>query len=223
VIVYYADAMSVFARRLATETYGIPVLSIYGAIEAFHIGFECERNVGYHLNVDLVPVRLVDGEGRDVEEGENGDVIVSNLVNRATVLLNYRLGDMAFFLPGGCACGRTLPLLSFIGGRTDDWIESPSGDALHPMTVRTIFTDEEEIWQFQVEQLAPSHYRVATVVADTADRDQIRARLVEKFVHRIGSGTTIELTFVDAIPRTPGGKVRSVHAMRQPAVQTAKF
>lgn len=222
VVVFYSDAMSGSARRLASETYGVPVLSVYGAIEAFHIGFECDRNVGYHLNADLVPLRLVDPEGRDVPQGESGDVIVSNLVNRATVLLNYRLGDVASFLPGACACGRTLPLLSFIEGRTDDWIESSSGEALHPQTVQSLFTDEEEIWQYQVEQVTPSRYRVAAVAADAADREAIRARLAEKFVRRIGAGTVIELTFVDAIPRTPGGKVRSVLAMRPaaPAVPT---
>lgn len=220
VVVFYADAMSDSARRIATDVLGIPVLSVYGAIEAFHIGFECEENVGYHLNLDLVPVRIVGADGGELPPGESGDVIVSNLVNRATVLLNYRLGDLASLLPARCRCGRALPLLSFIEGRTDDWIEAPGGEVLHPQTIRTLFTDEEEIWQFQVEQVTPSHYRVGVVVAENADHEEIERRLAQKFVGRIGPGTTIDAAFLAAVPRSPGGKVRSVVAMnRAQAIQ----
>jgi phenylacetate-CoA ligase len=210
VVVFYADAMSDSARRIATDVLGIPVLSVYGAIEAFHIGFECEENTGYHLNLDLVPLRILSADGREAVAGQSGDVIVSNLVNRATVLLNYRLGDVASLLPFRCPCGRTLPLLSFIEGRTDDWIEGPSGEILHPQTIRTLFTDEEEIWQFQVEQKTPTDYRVRVVAADSADREAMTRRLAQKFVGRLGTGTRIETEFVASVPRSSGGKVRSV-------------
>jgi phenylacetate-CoA ligase len=210
VVVYGSDAMSDSARRLISQTMGIPVLSAYGAIEAFHIGFECELGVGYHLNVDLVPLRVVDPEGRDLPAGESGEVIVSDLVNRATVLLNYRLGDIASTLPFECPCGRSLPLLSFIEGRIDDWVRSASGEVVHPQAVRSLFTEEEEIWQYQAVQVAPSHFEAAVVVRDGCEREALRERLAVKFARRLGEGTTVEVAFVDAIPRTPGGKVRAV-------------
>ena len=55
--------------------------------------------------------------------------MVSNLVNRGTVLLNYRLGDVAAKLDGRCACGRTLPMMSFLEGRSDEWILEHLGAA----------------------------------------------------------------------------------------------
>jgi len=76
---------------------------------------------------------------RGTRDGESGDVVVSNLVNRATVLLNYRLGDIARKLSRTCPCGRSLPLLSFPEGRNDEYLQLASGKVMHPQSVRTVF------------------------------------------------------------------------------------
>lgn len=215
VVVYGSDSMSAAARRLITGSFGVPVVSAYGAVEALQIGFECEQGLGYHLNVDLVPLRIVGPNDEEQPAGETGEVVISNLVNRATVLLNYRLGDVAHVNPAPCPCGRALPLLSFIEGRADDWIQMPSGETVHPQTVRTLFTDEDGIFQYQVRQLAPGRFDVDVVVRDGVDRDEIGARLMDKFVRRLGPGTAARIVFVDEVTRTEGGKVRVVQ--RTPA------
>ena len=98
------------------------VLSVYQAVEIGIIGWECERQCGHHLNVDLCPIRILDSDRRELPIGESGQVVTSNLVNRGTVLLNYMLGDLATRLPEPCGCGRSLPLLSHVQGRTTDWL-----------------------------------------------------------------------------------------------------
>ena len=210
VIVYGSDAMSGAARRLIAESIGVPVLSAYGAVEALQIGFECEQGTGYHLNVDLVPLRIVGSHGAELPAGETGEVVVSNLINRATVLLNYRLGDVACLQPFRCPCGRSLPLMSFIEGRADDWIQTKLGETVHAQAVRTLFTDEDEIYQYQVRQLAPGRFDVEVVVKHGGDRRALSARLTRKFAGRLGAGTAVRVSFVDGVKRTPGGKVRVV-------------
>jgi phenylacetate-CoA ligase len=208
VVFYDADELPPAARRLITETFGIQVLSAYQAIEAFKIGFECERHLGLHLNVDLYPVRIVDGSGAELPPGENGDVVVSNLVNRATVLLNYRLGDIAHVMPEACPCGRTLPLLSFIQGRTDDWIRLSSGEMLHPQSVRTMFNAERTVWQYQVVQEETDHFRVSIVGG--SNRAELCVRLRKRFAERFGANVRVDIAYVDTIQPSPGGKVRPV-------------
>jgi phenylacetate-CoA ligase len=213
-VLYGGDNLSTAARNYFAQTLGIPVFSTYQAIEAFKIGFECERHAGLHLNVDLYPVRIVDDVGRSLGSGERGDVVVSNLVNRATVLLNYRLGDLAALLPDPCPCGRALPLLSFPLGRSDDLIELPSGRIVHPQAIRTLFTDEERIWQYQVVQRTETHFRVAVVADQLADRREMAARIVGKFAARFGDEITVEVVF-EPIERTAGGKIRPVLSLRK--------
>jgi phenylacetate-CoA ligase len=212
---YSSDAMSEAMRRVVTDDFGIPVFSAYRANEAFHIGFECEAHRGFHLNIDLYPVRIIGRDLEEVPDGESGDVVVSNLVSRGTVLLNYRLGDVASKLPGRCPCGRALPMLSFLQGRTDDWIASPSGKLVHPQSVRSLFAEEHMVWRYQTVQQSPAGFSVAVVAAPDCDRRDLGNRLTRKFVDRFGPQTTVEIRFVSDLPRTNGGKVRPVIRMRE--------
>jgi phenylacetate-CoA ligase len=209
-IFYTSDSMSPSVRRLIESEFGIPVFSTYQAIEASRIAFECDQHRGLHINEDWYPVRIVGAAGQEQLAGEDGDVVISNLVNRATVLLNYRLGDIAALCPEPCPCGRSLPLLSFLQGRTDDWLELPSGRMVHPQAIRTIFTNEEEIWQYQVVYVRDTHFRVLIMAGERCDHQQAQARITEGFRRVFGQQVTLEISFVDEIERTARGKVRPV-------------
>jgi phenylacetate-CoA ligase len=143
--VYGGDAMSAAARTRIQRCLGIRVWSTYQAVEALKIAFECTLARGLHVHADLCDVRIVDRDGRDVPDGETGDVVVSNLVNRGTVLLNYRLGDVSALVRGPCPCGSPLPLLAFPAGRLEDWLETPLGERVYSQRLRAIFTDEAEV------------------------------------------------------------------------------
>ncbi len=207
---YSSDSLSVAARRLITERFGVHVLSAYRAIEATHIGFECERNTGYHLSTDLVPLRIVDPEGRELPAGERGEVVVSNVAGgHGTVVLNYRLGDVAARLPGGCECGRNLPLLSLLEGRSTEWIVDPRGERVHGQGVRDLMRLREEILGYQVVQETPTSFGAA-LVAPGADRDELAAWLEQKMRGWLGDEVEVATTLVEELPRTAGGKVRPV-------------
>jgi phenylacetate-CoA ligase len=210
VAVYSADALAPSERRLIEDGFGVEVIGLYQAIEAFHIGFECEAHRGYHVNSDIHPLRIVDPEGRDVPAGEPGDVAVSNLVNRGTVLLNYRLGDSARLVRGACSCGRSLPLLE-LENRCDERLSTVAGRTVGPVTLRTAFNDEPGVVRFQIVQRARDHVQVS-VVLRTGERaaGETGARLVSKLSDLLGAGTRVELSFTDSLVRTRGGKVRAV-------------
>jgi phenylacetate-CoA ligase len=212
VAVHGGDPLSARIRELISEL-GIEVLSVYNSIEAFSIGFECEQHVGFHLNSDLVPIRVVDAEGSDAATEESGEVVISNLVNRGTVLLNYRLGDVAARLDGRCPCGRSLPMLSFLEGRSDEWILSTSGRRLHHLTVRAPLSDEPGVWRYQVIQLGPGRLRVEIVPAPDADREGLRSRLARDLAARLGAGGDVEVAYVGSLPTSALGKVRAVMSL----------
>jgi phenylacetate-CoA ligase len=209
VATFSSDALSEPARALIRDELGVRVLGTYQAVEAFKIGFECGEGDGLHVNVDLYPVRIVDAAGNDVAAGEPGDVVVSNLVNDATVLLNYPLGDVAALLPGACPCGRTLPRLSQPLGRLDDWLQIGER-RVHSQGVRTIFTTESEILQYQVVQRAPWAFSVSVVTRGPVDETAMGARVAAEFRARFGDRAAVELTRVDDLPRTARGKVRAI-------------
>ncbi len=216
-VTYSADGIADATRSLIEECFGIPLFGTYQAVEAFKIGFDCEQHQGFHLNVDLYPLRLVDADGHDVPYGDSGQVVVSNLVNRGTVLLNYRLGDLASMRPGRCPCGRSLPLMSYVQGRADDHLLLPSGQRLHAQAIRVIFTEEKEVRQYQVVQKGPREFDVAIVAAGECDCERIRRSMIAHLGDRFGADLTVHVSQVEAIERTPGGKVRVVRRLMDAA------
>lgn len=213
VAVFGADSLSPRARDLISDQLGIPVLSVYQAIETPQIGFECERHTGYHLNMDLCPIRLVDDDGRHVPPGEPGEVVISNLVNRTTVLINYRLGDVATLIGDSCGCGRTLPLLSFIQGRTDEWATGLDGRRVHTQLLVRPFSLEPEIWGYRIEQQADGRFHAQVLTAPGADDATVTARVRDRFARIVGPEERLAISFVDALPRTRGSKVKRVVAL----------
>ena len=209
-VVYGGEEMSAGARELISDEFGIPVLSVYGAHEAAWVGFECTEHLGIHLNEDLNPIRIVDDGGREVADGETGEVVISNLVNRGTTLLNYRLGDLARKLPQSCPCGRNLPLLSFVEGRVGDWVQTPSRGRINGMALRYLVSDEHEVRRYQIVQRSPSLFTIALIAWPGCDRQRLEARLTAKLVDLLGEGTRVEAEFVDDLPRTAAGKTRAV-------------
>ena len=207
---YTSDALPESARRMIEDDFGIPVFSRYEAMETPNLAFECEAHTGLHANIDLCPIRIVDGAGHTLPPGESGDVVISNLINRATVFLNYRLGDLARWLPETCPCGRTLPLLSPVEGRTEDWLTLPSGRVVHPLAATHALKYTSGIWQYQVVQQTPGRFTIALVADPQADQQAIRERVAAELARVLAEPVEVEVQFVEAIPRTPAGKVRAV-------------
>jgi len=209
-VLYTSDHLSAATRAWLTGECGIPVFTVYGAVEALKIGFGCERHLGIHVNCDLYPVRILDKRGREAEPGEAGNVVLSNLVNRASVLLNFRMGDLASFVAEPCPCGRTLPLLSFPVGRVDEVLALPDGSHVHPITIHDICLGHAGIVQYQARQTAPSAFRISLVAAPQADKEAARRYVLERFQARLGAAATAEVLFVQELERTAAGKTPAV-------------
>lgn len=205
VVVYYGDVMSPAGRRLIEERFGIPVVSRYGAAEALRIGFTCERRDGFHLHEDLCHVRLLDDDGREADEGE---VVISNLVNRGTVLLNYRLGDRARLDRSPCACGRTTVRVAEVLGRVADVI--PLRDRLvHQFTLGDTVGQFDELFSYQLAQLAPSQFELRLATEDELTYARVAPAVVEQ-VRRHLPGCEVVPAFRPGLVADANGKVRRI-------------
>jgi phenylacetate-CoA ligase len=213
VVAYSSDALSERGRRLLSEHFGVEALSIYRAIEAPQIGFECERHTGHHVNVDLCPVRIVGTDGRELPVGEQGEVVVSNLYGQGTVLLNYRLGDRASLLPHKCTCGRNLPLMSMVDGRVDAWLPAPDGNPVHSNAVRSLLRLHEDVLRYQIVQVELRRFTAALITRPGADREATARKLESQLRELFGAETDVDVTFPSDLGRTAGGKVIPVSSL----------
>ena len=119
-----------FQREMLEESFGCTVYNDYGACEVGHIGFECPLG-GMHLSIENFCVEILNNNYQPVEEGESGKVVLTNLVNFAMPLIRYEIGDIASLSADSCPCGRSLPLLDSLEGRSCDVVIDQDGKQLH--------------------------------------------------------------------------------------------
>ncbi len=215
-LVYVAEGMTAEGKSFIEETFGIPVLSQYNAVEAFKIGFTCEERNGFHLHEDLCHVRIVDPHGKTLADGEKGEIVISNFVNQGTVLLNYRLGDMGVLSTAKCRCGRTLPLLSELEGRVEDILDLPEGRFIHPRAIWAVIKKTEGVLKYQLIQHAPQHFELKLVTADPHTYSLVADRILDGLKNLLGSSATIEPEQVEGLPAQEGGKFRPVLSLCKP-------
>jgi phenylacetate-CoA ligase len=206
------EALTVPGREFITERFGVRLTAIYNAVESFKIGFACEAGDDYHLHGDLCHLKIVDGAGNALPDGVSGEVVISNLVNRATVLLNYRLGDVAMRSTRRCACGRTLPLLSGLEGRLEDIMTLPDGSFVHPLAIWGVFKGKPEVLRYQVIQLAPNRFELRLVTLDEQTYQRVLPAVLQEFHQLLGASATIEPTYYRDLEAPGPGKFRAVIA-----------
>ena len=223
VVMYVGESLPRESRVWIEGRFGVRVLSRYCAAEAFKIGFFCEHATGFHLHEDLSHLRIVDPSGAPCAPGTSGEVVLSNLLNRATVLLNYPMGDRATLSTERCPCRRNLRLLSELEGRVEDPIRLDGGESLHPRAVWAVLRDDPAILQYQLVQHTPASFelKLDTVDAETFRRSSARA--IAGLTTLLGANAEIRATHQPDLgrrERAATGKFRAVesHCRVSPAI-----
>jgi phenylacetate-CoA ligase len=120
-----AEPHSENTRLKIEELFGIEAYNSYGLSELNGPGvaFECVRRNDMHVWEDAYIPEIINPEtGELLEAGQEGELVLTNLVRRATPMLRYRTRDLTFLYDEPCACGRTHRRISRILGRTDDML-----------------------------------------------------------------------------------------------------
>jgi phenylacetate-CoA ligase len=209
-IEFGADAMTEPGRRLIEDEFGVPVVSRYTSAEAFKMGFACEERTGLHLHDDLTHVRIVAPDGETLPSGCKGRVVISNLLNRGTVLLNYQMNDLASLSDERCPCGRTLRLLTELEGRVEDIITLADGTLIAARSVHDAM-DLDTVMQCQLIQHEPALFELRLATLDEATFNTTSRTALASLQRLLGESARIEAVFyADRLPTGPGEKFRAV-------------
>jgi phenylacetate-CoA ligase len=152
----------------------------------------------------------MNANGEDIPAGDKGEVVISNLVNKATVLLNYRLGDVASVATGNCSCGRVLPLLSELEGRVEDILFLANGAFVHPRTVWAMLSQRNEVLKYQLIQHAPERFELKLVTVDYQSYQLVVGDIHADMRRLLGESAVIECEFYTALEPEASGKFRPV-------------
>ncbi len=209
-IIVSAEMTYPHQRDLFESVLGSPVFNRYGSREVGDIAQECEVHDELHVNADRILVEIVRPDLAPCEADEVGDVLITDLDNYGMPLIRYAIGDRAALSRrDSCACGRGLPLIARIEGRSLDIVRFPNGAAVGGTYWTILLRTRPGISQFQVVQKSPrevtiryvSEHPLGAELLDVVKRD------VEK---RAGPGFQVIFERVSVIPRNAAGKRRLV-------------
>ncbi|MGH8758377.1 MAG: phenylacetate--CoA ligase family protein [Burkholderiales bacterium] len=119
-------------RQECRNTLNVPLTDLYSAQEVGVIGLQCPESGLVHLQSENLLVEVLNARGEACQEDEVGRVVVTDLHNFAMPLIRYALRDWAERGPT-CPCGRGLPTLRRVLGRTRNMAFSPDGKQFWPV------------------------------------------------------------------------------------------
>lgn len=186
------------------DFFGCRVVNEYGCTESGVLGFECEEGTMHAVPVAAWP-EVVNDSGSPAASGEEGEIVVSDLFGGTMPLLRYRLHDRGIMDFEPCNCGRKLPRLRVTSGRSDSFIETPSGPIYDAILAYTV---PAAVQRFKVYQTAPDHLEAYVVPGAGFIKDQTPRECARTWEEALGPGMTVNVRTVHDVPLEPSGKLR---------------
>ena len=195
-------------RATIERVFGCPVANGYGGRDAGFIAHQCPSG-GMHLTAEDLIVEIIGGDGRPVPDGQPGEMVVTHLCTREYPFIRYRTGDMAVMSTQRCACGRGLPVLAEIQGRSTDFVVAQDGTVMHGLSLIYVLRDLPGVEGFKIVQESLALTRVQVVPGAGFGAAQ-EVAIVAGFRRRLGSGVQVQVERVEAIAPEKSGKYRYV-------------
>jgi phenylacetate-CoA ligase len=192
-------------ERLALAS-AAPVIDCYSSEELGYLALQCPDVPGhYHISSETLIVELVDDDGAPVPRGDVGRVLVTDLHNLSAPMIRYAIGDHAVAGPP-CRCGRGLPTLTRIMGRTRNMIVKPDGSRHWPLTGYKQFRDIAPIRQYQFRQHAVDAIELRLITERPLTSEE-EAALIAHVQWKLRHPFRIDLVyFNDRLPLGNNGK-----------------
>jgi phenylacetate-coenzyme A ligase PaaK-like adenylate-forming protein len=195
-------------REKIEAVFGCPVANGYGGRDAGFIAHQCPQG-GMHITAEDIIVEIVDGNGDVLPVGASGEIVITHMATADFPFIRYRTGDVGALSDQLCACGRGLPLLQEIQGRTTDFVVASNGTVLHGLALIYVLRDMEGVDSFKIIQHSIDNTEVV-IIANGSYTGLDTHRIREEFKKRLGQKVTIDVSLVDSIDREASGKYRYV-------------
>ncbi len=193
-------------RQTIEQAFSTRVFEEYGAVEDVFYVCECEQG-RKHINPDAGIIEIVDERARPVPPGVPGDVLATGFIRPHQPMIRYRIGDQAILDDRPCPCGRAMPVLRDVLGRTEDIIYAPDGRRM--VRFHGIFIHQPHVREGQIVQQQLDQIQVRVVVkpgfgpADVAD-------IIHRVQQRLTDQVQVTVVPVERIELNRAGKFQAV-------------
>jgi phenylacetate-CoA ligase len=208
VVFVTGEVLFAHQRELISETLQCIVANGYGGRDSGFTAHECPLG-GMHVMADSVVVEIVDPEGLPVPRGKPGEIVVTDLYSHEAPFLRYATGDIGAWSLHRCACGRPLPLLESIDGRSNDSVVAFDGRIINSLALIYAVREIGEIEHFRIYQRRVDCFHVQIVPSRNVSEANER-RIRNAWVQLLRSPLEVTFEYLPSLPPERSGKFRHV-------------
>lgn len=200
--VFGAEPWTEAMRMRIEDASGIRAYDIYGLSEIIGPGVaaECCEQHGLHIFEDHFYPEIIDPHtGQPVDEGVEGELVLTTLSKQAMPMIRYRTRDITSFITERCSCGRTIRRMRRIGRRSDD---------MFIIRGVNVFPSQVESALLEVEQTLP-HYQIVLSRQKGLDQMEVQVEVTsDVFSDKIRMLESLQSRIADAVEHTLGIRVK---------------
>ncbi len=195
-------------RTVIENIFNVKVFDRYGCEEVGLIASECEEHNGMHINIDHLIVEFIKDDGTEAKEGEQGRIILTDLINYSMPFIRYEIEDIGIPKMMSCTCGRGLPLMEKVIGRVADFLLKRDGSKVAGISlIENTLTKIPGILQMQIIQEKIDTMKIY-IVKDNMYTNNNERELIMYFKYIFGIETNINIIYKDNIDPEISGKYR---------------
>jgi phenylacetate-CoA ligase len=203
-VITTGEPLFLHQRQIIEKAFQCRAYDSYRTREVGPVAQQCSELRGLHINAECLNVEVEPLPG---SEDGTGEIIITDLVNYGMPLIRYSIGDLGKMSSKTCPCGRGLPIIENICGRTADVFLAPNGKRIMAITLVLYLVDEAPglLGQVQIIQDALNHI-IIRMTPDPMPTQKIKDFQIKKVKELFGPEMKVSFEIVDSIPRGPSGK-----------------
>jgi len=206
-VILGAETVDQTSQTFIEKVFKAPSFNTYGGRELSLIAMECSHKNGLH---EVSENNYVEFEDIDLFGHESaGNLIITNLNNYAMPFIRYRIGDIG--IPGNedsCECGRGLPLIKKIIGRTTEVFLFNDGTKIAGEMFIHLMKDFP-LTEYQFVQTSDACVVLRYKRSEKVN-NQIFNNIRQTYKKYLPEGVSLEFKDVDCFEKTPTGKFKFV-------------
>lgn len=183
------------------------VYNFYGSREVSSIASEVNGEEGLFVFYDNLFVEVLDKNNQPVEQGQEGEVVITTLNNAYMPLIRYKIGDRA--VKGDDLEFGALKLDKVVG-RTLGVIYKSDGTKIDGQFFTTLFFNKPGVRSFQLVQKSMFFLKLNLVRSESFDISELNI-IIERIKKELPN-VDLNVEFVQTINLTASGKLMYVYS-----------
>jgi phenylacetate-CoA ligase len=199
-IITSAGTLYPFMRETIEKNFKVKIYNRYGSREVGNIACE-EPNIDGLVITDDVFVEIVDENGNKCEDGVEGEIIVTSLINHAMPLIRYKIGDRGVLNTSKY----DFPILEKVSGRNVNMFRTKDNKLIDGEYFTHLLYHIEWIKKFQIIQ--KDYDLIEVKLIKNFDESKEDLNNIESGIKKVmGANCIVKFNFVDEILPLKSGK-----------------